>query len=82
MQGLEYMVTHDPSENGTKIEHSGIWVIRKQNRRKRQGADDEISPLSSYYVVGDNIYMATSVGNILGARLVCSTWTMVFRNCN
>lgn len=70
MQGLEFMVAHDPSENGTKIENSGIWVIRKQNRRKRPGAEDEITPISSYYVVGENIYMASSMGSILGARLV------------
>ena len=73
MQGLEFMVTHDPSENDTKHDHSGIWVIRKQNRRKRQGAQDEITGISSYYVVGDNVYMAPSVGNILGSRLVCAS---------
>ena len=70
MQGLEYMVTHDPSEGDTKPVNSGVWVIRKQNRRKRQGAQDEITPISSYYVVGENIYMAPTIGNILGSRLV------------
>ena len=70
MQGLEFMVTHDPSENDTKPDHSGVWVIRKQNRRKRQGAQDEVTGISSYYVVGENVYMAPSVGNILGSRLV------------
>ena len=70
MQGLEFMVTHDPSENDTKQDHSGVWVIRKQNRRKRQGAQDEVTGISSYYVVGENVYMAPSVGNILGSRLV------------
>ena len=73
MQGLEFMVTHDPSENDTKHDHSGVWVIRKQNRRKRQGAQDEVTGISSYYVVGDNVYMAPSVGNILGSRLVCAS---------
>lgn len=70
MQGLEFMVAHDPSDNGAKHDNSGIWVIRKQNRRKRQGVEDETTPISSYYVVGENIYMASSLGNILGARLV------------
>ena len=70
MQGLEFMVTHDPSENDTKPDHSGVWVVRKQNRRKRQGAPDEVTGISSYYVVGENVYMAPSVGNILGSRLV------------
>lgn len=70
MQGLEFMVVHDPSENGTKLDHSGVWVIRRQLRRKRAGTEDEVTPISSYYVVGENIYMASSLGNVLGARLV------------
>lgn len=65
------MVTHDPSENGTKLENSGVWVIRKQTRRKRAGGQDEVTPISSYYVVGMNIYMAPSMGNILNSRMVC-----------
>ncbi|KAL8696466.1 MAG: hypothetical protein Q9201_007643 [Fulgogasparrea decipioides] len=70
MQGLEFMVAHDPSENGTKTENSGVWIIRKQNRRKRAGAEDEITPISSYYVVGENVYMAPSLGRVLAARLL------------
>lgn len=73
MQGLEYMVAHDPSDNGHATENSGVWVIRKQNRRKRQGFDDDLVPISSYFVVGENIYMAPSVGNVLGSRLVRGT---------
>ena len=71
MQGLEFMVTHDPSENDSKPENSGVWVIRKQHRRKKQGAQDEVTGISSYYVVGENVYMAPSVSNILSSRLVC-----------
>ncbi|KAL8837932.1 MAG: hypothetical protein Q9176_005408 [Flavoplaca citrina] len=70
MQGLEFIVAHDPSENGTKPDNNGVWVIRKQNRRKRDGMEDEISAISSYYVVGENIYMAPLLSNILGARLL------------
>ncbi|KAL8916981.1 MAG: hypothetical protein Q9208_008236 [Pyrenodesmia sp. 3 TL-2023] len=70
MQGLEFMVAYEPSDNGTKPDNSGVWVIRKQIRRKRPGAEDEITPLSSYYVVGENVYMAASLNNILGARLL------------
>ena len=70
MQGLEFVVSHDPSENGHKIENSGVWVIRKQTRRKRQGADDELLPISSYFVVGENIYMAPSVLSIISNRMV------------
>ena len=70
MQGLEFMVSHDPSNNGFQQEHNGVWVIRKQDRRKRQGLDDDITTISSYFVIGENIYMAPSVGNILGSRMV------------
>ncbi|KAL8750262.1 MAG: hypothetical protein Q9184_006482 [Pyrenodesmia sp. 2 TL-2023] len=70
MQGLEFMVAHDPSDNGTRPDNSGVWVIRKQNRRKRPGTEDEIIAISSYYVVGENVYMAASLNNILGARLL------------
>ena len=70
MQGLEFMVTHDPSGNGTKLENSGVWVIRKQTRKKRQGTQDEVTPISSYYVVGINVYMAPSVGTIIKSRMV------------
>ncbi|KAL8999164.1 MAG: hypothetical protein Q9169_001943 [Polycauliona sp. 2 TL-2023] len=76
MQGLEFMVSHDPSENGTKPDNNGVWVIRKQNRRKRDGMEDEISPIKSYYVVGENIYMAPSLSNILGARLLSTAYSL------
>ena len=72
MQGLEFMVTHDPSENDTKNPNSGVWVIRKQMRRKKQGMPDDITPISSYYVVNENVYMAPSVVNIIGSRMVSS----------
>ena len=72
MQGLEFMVAHDPSNNGHQQDNSGVWVIRKQYRRKRQGLDDEMTPISSYFVIGENIYMAPSVGNVLGSRMVHS----------
>lgn len=70
MQGLEFIVAHDPSDGGGKAEHSGVWVIRKQHRRKKQGNEDEVATVSTYFVVGENIYMAPSVGNILSGRLV------------
>ena len=70
MQGLEYMVTQDPSEGDKKQVHSGVWVIRKQNRRKRTGLSDEVTPLANYFIVGESIYMAPSLGAILSTRLV------------
>ncbi|KAG8531871.1 uncharacterized protein KY384_003507 [Bacidia gigantensis] len=65
MQGLEFMVTHDPSEGDTKLVHSGVWVIRKQIRRK-----GEVTGLSSYYVVGENVYMAPTLANIISSRIL------------
>ncbi|MCJ1385117.1 Mediator of RNA polymerase II transcription subunit 6 [Xylographa soralifera] len=76
MTGLEFMVTHDPSDSGQNVNNSGVWVIRKQNRRKRPGQDDEITPLSSYFVVGESVYMAPSVGNILGGRLLSTVTSL------
>ena len=70
MSGLEFMVAHDPSNNGQQPENSGVFVIRKQNRRKRPGLEDEVTALSSYFVIGENIYMAPSVGNVIGSRMV------------
>ena len=72
MQGVEFMVTHDPSENDKKLDHNGVWVIGKQSRRKRPGMEDEITPLGKYYVVGINVFMAPSIGNIIGSRMVCA----------
>lgn len=80
MQGLEYMVSHDPSDNGRLVENSGVWVIRKQIRRKRPPGNDELTPISSYFVVGENIYMAPSVGNVLGSRLVGGSIVVRFNN--
>lgn len=71
MQGLEFMVVHDPTDNGKKPDDGGIWVIRKQIRRK-PSSDSDVTPISSYYVIGENIYMAPSLRRILEARLVRS----------
>jgi mediator of RNA polymerase II transcription subunit 6 len=69
MSGLEFVVAQEPAEMdpGTG---TGVWVIRKQTRRKRQGQDDEITVHATYFVVGENIYMAPTVGDIIGNRLV------------
>ncbi len=49
---------------------TGVWVIRKQTRRKRQPEEDDITVHSSYFVVGENIYMAPAVSDVLGSRMV------------
>lgn len=69
MSGLEFMVAQEPAEmnpgSGT-----GVWVIRKQTRRKRNGMEDELTIHATYFVVGENIYMAPTVGDVLGNRML------------
>ncbi|KAI9736857.1 MAG: Mediator of RNA polymerase II transcription subunit 6 [Claussenomyces sp. TS43310] len=69
MSGLEFMVAQEPAEMdpGTG---TGVWVIRKQNRRKRQGQEDEVTVQATYFVVGENIYMAPTVADVIGNRLL------------
>ena len=70
MAGLEFMVIHDPSNNDTVRDHNGIWVISKQQRQKRPNLEDEVVQLSSYFVVGENVYMAPTVASVVESRLV------------
>lgn len=76
MSGLEFIVSYDPlqaaAQSDTRFAHepSNVWVIRKQNRRKRNGMDDEVTVISTYFVVGDCIYMAPSVASVVGNRIV------------
>jgi mediator of RNA polymerase II transcription subunit 6 len=77
MQGLEFIVSFDPLEaaaqsnpNRFDFEPNNIWVIRKQERRKRSGMEDEVTVIATYFVVGDTIYMAPSVASVVGNRIV------------
>lgn len=82
MQGLEFMVTYDPlqaaAQSDTRFAHepNNIWVIRKQNRRKRSGMDDEVTVISTYFVVGDCIYMAPSVASVVGNRILSAVTSL------
>ena len=69
MSGLEYIVAQEPAEMAPGT-GTGVWVIRKQMRRKRAGQEDEVIVLSTYFVMGENIYMAPAVGDVIGSRLV------------
>jgi mediator of RNA polymerase II transcription subunit 6 len=69
MSGLEYMVAQEPAETAPGT-GTGVWVIRKQTRRKRPGQEDEITIHATYFVMGENIYMAPTVGDVIGSRLV------------
>ncbi|MCJ1249897.1 Mediator of RNA polymerase II transcription subunit 6 [Trapelia coarctata] len=75
MSGLEFMVSHDPSEGGMKVENSGVWVIRKQVRRKTAGRD-EVTVLAVYFVVGEFVYMAPKVGDVLGGRVLSTVTSL------
>lgn len=76
MSGLEFIVGEEPAESGPGM-GTGVWVIRKQTRRKRYQEDDEITVHASYFVVNENIYMAPTLADILAARIVGSQLTFV-----
>ncbi|KXG51222.1 Mediator complex, subunit Med6 [Penicillium griseofulvum] len=82
MQGLEFIVSYDPlqaaaqTDNRFAHEPSNIWVIRKQNRRKRSGMDDEVTVISTYFIVGDCIYMAPSVAGVVGNRILSAVTSL------
>lgn len=68
MSGLEFVVAQEPAETGPGA-GTGVWVINKQTRRKRQG-EDEIIIHGTYFVVGENIYMAPSMADVISSRIV------------
>lgn len=70
MQGLEFMVVAEPERKPDGTD-TGVYVLRKQNRRKRPGNhDDELTVLATYYVIGENIYQAASLEDIVGNKIV------------
>ncbi|KAH6611553.1 med6 mediator sub complex component [Trichoderma cornu-damae] len=69
MSGLEFIVGEEPAETGPGA-GTGVWVIRKQTRRKRYQDDDEITVHASFFVVGENIYMAPTLADILASRIM------------
>lgn len=66
MQGLEFVVVDGPKPDAD----TGVWVINKQVRRKRAGQHDDLAIMGTYFVVGENIYQAPSVLDIVQNRLV------------
>ncbi|RFU32233.1 hypothetical protein B7463_g4135, partial [Scytalidium lignicola] len=69
MSGLEFMVAQEPAEMAPGT-GTGVWVIRKQTRRKMQMEEDEITVHATYFVVGENIYMAPTLGDVVGSRML------------
>ena len=76
LSGLEYVVAYDPLALNVQIDgpngkdFSNVWVIKKQDRVKRAGQDDQVTVLAFYYIVGDAIYQAPSVAKIMTNRMV------------
>lgn len=70
--GLEFVVAHAQTDFGHQdlANSQGRWVIHKQRRTKKPGAEDKVDLLATYFVLGDLIYMAPSVGDILWNRMV------------
>ncbi|KAI0397317.1 MED6-domain-containing protein [Xylariaceae sp. FL0594] len=71
MSGLEFIVAQEPAETAPGT-GTGVWVIRKQTRRKRE-PEDEITVHATYYIVGENIYMAPTLAQILEFRTTTIT---------
>ena len=71
MSGLEYVVAQEPAEMGWGY-GTGVWVIRKQTRRKRNepGVEDELTVHADYFLVGENVYQAPAFADILSSRIV------------
>ncbi|KAI1104291.1 MED6-domain-containing protein [Jackrogersella minutella] len=74
MSGLEFIVAQEPAETGPGM-GTGVWIINKQTRRKRE-PEDEIIVHAVYYVVGENVYMAPTLADILSFRMVTVTETL------
>ncbi|KAM7208771.1 MED6 mediator subfamily complex component domain containing protein [Naviculisporaceae sp. PSN 640] len=68
MSGLEFRVAQEPAES-TPGKGTGVWVINKQTRQKRQGQEDEITVHSTYFIVGTNVYMAPTMFDIISGRV-------------
>ena len=81
-KGDEYMIVGEPQQiagerQGVK---NGMWVVRKQNRDFGRSVDgrveEELTTLGTYYLVGENMYQAPSVGDVVGNRLVAATTSL------
>jgi hypothetical protein len=75
MNGIEYRIVEGPGpleEPGPNM--NPVWVFRKQNRQKKQGGQDELTILGTYYAIAENIYQAPSLEDIIRCRMVGFEW--------
>ncbi|KAJ4389396.1 Mediator of RNA polymerase II transcription subunit 6 [Gnomoniopsis smithogilvyi] len=68
MSGLEYIVSEAPEETGPGM-GTGVWVIKKQTRKKRNGQEDELTVHALYYIIGQNIYPAPSLMDTMSSKM-------------
>ncbi|QIX02035.1 hypothetical protein AMS68_007552 [Peltaster fructicola] len=61
-EGVEYVIVDSKD---------GVHVIRKQDRKK--ASKDELTTLGTYFLIGENMYQAPSVADIVGNRLMTAT---------
>ncbi|KAI5803171.1 MED6 mediator sub complex component-domain-containing protein [Geopyxis carbonaria] len=59
MKGLEFVVASGSTE-------TGVWIVRKQERKSPTLAN----VLATYYVAGENIYQAPTIGAVLENRMM------------
>src|SRR5205814_691672 len=65
--------SQEPGAGGNSLatpEDDSVWVIRKQKRQKSNTGSDEVTVLATYFVIGENVYMAPTIGNVIGNKLV------------
>jgi mediator of RNA polymerase II transcription subunit 6 len=67
--GIEYRVVDGP-ERSTPEQVNPVWVIRKQNREKRANQPDRVTVEATYFVMGEFIFQAPSLEDVLRVRLV------------
>ena len=82
-KGDEYMIVGEPQviQSGEGAgQKNGMWVVRKQNRDRTRTVDgrmeEVLTTLGTYYLVGENMYQAPSVGDVVGNRLVAAATSL------
>ena len=87
-KGEEYMIVGEPQQlpGGPKVEAgvggTGVWVIRRQDRDRVQAMDgsgrwqEDLTVLGTYFIVGEHVYQAPSIGDLVGNRLTAAANAM------
>lgn len=65
MTGIEYMIVDGPDPRKPETHGNPVWVVRKQRREKEHGQPDRVTILATYYAIGERIYQAPSLYDIL-----------------